>query len=1046
MTRTLFEADHTISHGDNDGSGSGLATGQSGSGPMFLDFLYPEKTKAMIRRLSVYGYRTWKKHMRSLGTMSVSRGLASQAAITRGVKTTSGADTEPGALSTSDVLEIPGVEALQKLKSLINLSERGEYHESWSQAWDYFHNLEKAMVRPYHYRGMIRILATSPRSRDWRRLLFMFEQMPKEERDAKSYFNAILFNLKFKRTDEAVVAHEEGLARLGPEQDVGTDILVAHLIARSEWIFLLRAWKDKKAAFRERNRSAHEWEESFENRIAPMPLLSSRVYNFMSTIEKDTMSKEDLDEARRLIVLLVNGVLKKGNSFGPNRNLEVLNILRQLGRARPYFYETLCLRTLNPTSQTLAQRMAAAHLIYRQYRQAGEEFQPSRGFLYSFISAAVEVKDMQYALVLLADWRTFYQDPPSSLTAIIIKGLAESGNIADAERMLNDFAEKQQGTGLNIKHFYPLLQFHAQRAAPESIKEGFDRIRAHSLKPDVVCWNILLNGYEKADQLDDVMVTLSSMIDAEIQPDNYTIGTVMAAAASRGDTELCINMLQMAESNGVSKTTIMHDCMVLAFLNDDRTSRAEEYATKVTETTPRLASTRMWNQIMTHHALNDAREVVVANTVRVASHMRSLNVPSDALSLACLLRAYVVHGKPDRARNILREKAAGKYPSAALHYAIVMDGYATMRQFEKGIRLHAEMVQRGVQADRNTKLALQRLQLASVKTRLDTDEPQLPGARTVVVDELLEELMPLLEGSQVPREPVELYSSHMSGPQDTAAKFLALPLSFYNSIRSFDVVEALLKRYEQLHTNATNDQAPLRLILQMMKLAYHEGKHSEVDRLWPLAIGKATATARLVSRADTNYLPASRRFILSRHVDIYLRSISARPEGNPTQIYATLQSLFDLGFDLDSSSWNLYVQTLATHYDAVTAFVLCEEHLMTTFPSSWRPNEQRVRLLLATRQKSPGTEFLGPRHTRIRRGELRAHYKTMVRFAFVLRKLKRERPYDVQSRRKLEEIERKAPMTVKAVMEMPMVEHPIATHVLGGRSGKGQRRVLNELQ
>jgi len=60
-----------------------------------------------------------------------------------------------------------------------------------------------------------------------------------------------------------------------------------------------------------------------------------------------------------------------------------------------------------------------------------------------------------------------------------------------------------------------------------------------------------------------------------------------------------------------------------------------------------------------------------------------------------------------------------------------------------------------------------------------------------------------------------------------------------------------------------------------------------------------------------------------------------------------------------------------------------------------------------------------------------------------LRTLRQEAPYDSESRRKLDDIEAKAPRTVQAVLEMPMVDHPIATHVLGGRvEAGGQSRSL----
>jgi len=374
-----------------------------------------------------------------------------------------------------------------------------------------------------------------------------------------------------------------------------------------------------------------------------------------------------------------------------------------------------------------------------------------------------------------------------------------------------------------------------------------------------------------------------------------------------------------------------------------------------------------------------------------------------------------------------------------------MDGYADMQMFEQGIRMHADMLARGISPDRNSQIALQRLQLSAARARLAQERGNLSEVRVDVLDDLLEEIMPSIKIAKPTGGTPNLYSTKFFGTEGAAAAMFNLPMSFYSDVRAYDVVKTLIERYERLYPDQSEDAAPLRFLAHFMNMHYRTGDFASVSRLWELAKAKATRTSRTVSASTTNYIAPTRRYILSPHIDIYLRALAGQPASTnrASAMYNTFQSLFALGFDLDNRNWNLYVQLLATHGSHSTAFAMCEQHLMGTFPASWSPVEPRVRYFQASRTKAPGTEFLGPRGTFLKRGELRATYKTMVRFALVLRRLRREAPFRNDSRKELEEIKKAAPKTVRAVLAMPMVDHPIATHVLGGRARQGERRSVD---
>jgi len=991
--------------------------------------------------------------MRHIGAAGIQRGFASDASNRRKTNDDPSASEVEDFLSTEYTPSIPADEALRKLQILIGINAKGEYQESWDQAWDYYQNLDEDFRTAEIRLGLMNILSSSPRSRDWHRLLSVFEQVDILERTSSMYLEAILFYLKVKIPDKAVASHSEALDALGTGPNIGSDLLIAHLISGGDWDLMLRAWTDRVDTYDNSERpgqlppeALRSWQDSLQLTLGSMPGLNSKVLAFMNAIDAGTVLGAYSEEAFSLFVFLVNSVLNKGVSFGTTRNKDVLSFLHRHNSANASMYEILCMRTLDPTGPSPAIRMSHAHQIYHQYRRNCTPFCPSRRLLHTMIKAAVGVNDIEYALVLLADWRTYHQDPPSSLTGLMIKGLATSGDLDQAQKLLEQYISRQHGDIPSIKLFYPLLQFHAERGAPEVVMAELDKIRSQKMEPDTICWNILLNAHEKADDLEGVLSALSSMLEAGMQPDAYTVGTVMAASASRGDVDLCDQMLNMANDNhnGIPRTATMNDCMVLALLNDRQVGKAELFARQVTTNTATIASTRMWNQILSYHSLSSRTEAV-RNTTRIAQEMQRLKVRFDGLTYSCLMRAYVVERKPAIARRILQKTMQTKVQATALHYAIVMDGYADMQMFEQGIRMHADMLARGITPDRNSHVALQRLQLSAARARLVQERGKLSEVRIDVLDELLEEIIPSTEIAKPVSGTPELYSSKFSGAEGAAAALFNLPISFYSDVRAYDVVKTLIDRYEELYPAQSQDAAPLRFIAHFMNLHYRTGDFASVSRFWELAKAKATRTSRLVSPSTSNYIAPTRRYILSPHIDIYLRALAGQPASTnrANAMYNTFQSLFALGFDLDNRNWNLYVQLLATHGAHSTAFALCEQHLMGTFPASWSPVEPRVRYFQASRTKAPGSEFLGPRGTFLRRGELRATYKTMVRFALVLRRLRREAPFRNDSRKELEEIKKAAPKTVRAVLAMPMVDHPVATHVLGGRARNGDRRTVD---
>lgn len=1049
--RALFEPEHTTAQGDPEKSQSQSRMDATSSDGPFLDFLYPEKTQAMIKRLSIYGLRRWHRHMRNLTnhtslryfmtTPDRRKTTSSSTKKTRNdqsTKTTSG-DEEVLVQNVRSPQE-----ALQDLDVILRAHERGEYQESWKEAWELYSITDTTSKTPQLSRRLMSLLGSSPRSLDVRRAVRLFDSLAPPERTAASYTKAILGLLKLKETGRAVMRHAEAMGLAGLDIPIeGTKVLVAHLITERQWQLVFHVYENCAEYFKDNDVGLQEWTKELFESLVQMPGLAAKILCYLRAVGEYPHLLSDQSNSISFIQGLLNSMFDHGISFGVRRNWQVIEILKQLNLCGRETYEKMGLLVLSSVNAPLKSRKENALRIYKLYSQE-ENFSPSERFLHTLLKAAVDSGDQELVVELLSDWYQHYGLPSATLTGLVMKGFANAGDVEGVAELMSKLVSGRKD--VTWKALYPVLHVHALHADPRTVQAKMAQFKDEFiLEPDITCYNILLHAFQRVEDLDGTLTSLSQLLAAGLEPDHYTLGTIMSVAADRGDVELCEQMLQMAGERNIRRSTVMNDCLVLAYLNNSQVLKAENTARTLTIHSRQYVSTRMWNQILAHYSIDD-RPANLRNTLRVARLMQKFKIPYDSMSYAAIMRAYTVKRRTDMARRILETVIIKKgLPVLPLHYAIVMDGYANQLNTEKGLRMQAEMLSRGIKPTISTKLALQKLHATAADRKSLIDRSRHPGLRLDVLDETLEESLATHDPKSIADRSPQLQSSRFRPADVFPASYFDLSLSFYSRTRSFDVVKTLIDKYTKLHGTSANTDMPLRFLATLMNLHYRSNDHTTVDRLFTLATNLATSAAKPISsyRGSTT-LPPIRRHLLARHLDTLLRSLDARgTPSNPAgpRMLTAINTLFSTGFDLDSHNWNLYVQLLATRHDYALAFRLTELHLTPTLPP-WSPDEPRVRYFQATGQKSEGTEFLGPRYTYLRPGELRASYKTLVRLAWVVRRLRRLAPFERRSQEVLEGLEREAPRTVKAVLEMPVLEHPVATHVLGARAGRGGRRRL----
>jgi len=535
---------------------------------------------------------------------------------------------------------------------------------------------------------------------------------------------------------------------------------------------------------------------------------------------------------------------------------------------------------------------------------------------------------------------------------------------------------------------------------------------------------------------------MSRILQSGIEPDHYTLGTVMSVCAARGDVELLNQLVDVANSHDIRITPVMIDTFVLALINNDdrqgaRTLVLAEHSKR--ETPP---TTRMWNQILTAYAVRGDLEKVTS----ISKEMQDLNVPFDSMTYAALLRVFTVKRRSDTARRILRKvMPQTKIKILAIHYAIVIDGFVNELLFEKAIRLHAEMLHDGIEPTLSTQLALLKLHTNAVEYKFNIDQGKHAGLRFDVPEEALEEFLRNYDRKILANKEPRLRSSRTTLADAYPAAYFEILLTIYGKTRAYDTVRTLLARYESETEASPSEQEPMRsigILSTLINMHYRLRDFKQVEKYWMLCKSTATRLAKMATPSQKGPLPPVRRYLISRPLDTYMRALSARHDF--AKMHETFNEILLLGFQLDNRNWNWYVQVLAIESQYVRAFTVCEQRLMQHWPG-WRTTKRRPRYQEQLRRSQFGTELIGERPKEVLTpGQLLATYKTMVRLAFAIRKLNKEAKFERAKEKVLDDIRRTAPRTVDAIMAMPMKEHPIATHVLGYNPGRFEKRRLSD--
>ena len=917
---------------------------------MFLDFLYPVHTLALIRRLkqstnAQYHAAQNIKHCARTYT-SVAKDFLNGA---KEVGTTTGARV--GDTSTSDQLQ-SGDAIRQGLNEMLGLKDHTwTYDELW-QSYQKLVEMSQSLS-PQELIKMLRCLGTSPRTIDAERAVALFESIPLQQRRAIHYSYAVSAALSLNDLDTAVDMHREALARINGS--IGTAALLRYAVQHEKWQVAIDTWY----AYWVEKLSYYTRPDIWTG-VSTIPLadlMEKAILAVDFAISTAESSYEENAVAARDFALEVtrHAFCVESTSFDIHKHGRLIQKARHLNPS-DMRTPTLALKQL-----LCASSREHGHRALHLYRVLRKEptFSPSRKLLSKVTYRLVAQKSSDGMLMIVEDWRTFHERLPAEIAIKVAAVFAQLGQLEHLQKLFDDVCSTY-GKPTDIAWYHILLFVYNRRADPEGVVRAFDELQKEfHFERTLRAWNYVIGTFCRIGDVDGALGWLNKLLESGLRPDSRTYFLLMSMYAKRGDRDAVYRFYQQSKLDGVKTSTLMINSLVLACINDEKLEEAEQLVKDSFHTDLEGSRTFMWTVLLNAYALRKNLEKVS----ELHKEMRNSGVASDSMTYAALMTSLTTANLHELAYKILdKVMPRAQLKRTSLHYAIVMGGFVANRQYAEVFNIYKAMLTRNLLPTMSTQNNLLRAAASVDMAKEDLDQDLNNKTELVRAQQAFEQTISSLD-------PMELAASEprrFVGPNPLNEAFSSTYFEYMIFLNGKDAafanVTELYERYISTSARFSNRDVeaspPIRLVSALMLAQLLAGNHEEVERCWYLALDKSK---KLACRAEAvpsepGWVLHSRRFIMNLPLRHYMASLSE--QGRLDDLSGVLGQLSSSGYALNNPNWNHYVQHLAQSSEPkhqLLAFELCERQLISNW-QGWdalgSPNYLTPKLQKLTRDSS----------------------------------------------------------------------------------------------
>ncbi|KAJ9199903.1 hypothetical protein DTO164E3_4360 [Paecilomyces variotii] len=961
----------------------------------------------------------------------------------------------------------------------------------YDKAWRLYSNSGQG---PELLSNLLLYLSNSERRVDRRRMRRLFDRIPLNDRPPEAYTHMIKSLLRSGDHTDVRNICKEAMSR-----GIGTQswtIAFTFFVETRRWEEALALW-----GFRP-HELEHNPSHAALSELHFSPELPRLVLAYAEYLKEKGDGNEN-GEAASLAQFLLTFLFKSPDmmrNMAIETTLQLNRVFKQLDLLKPTHYfdaiETLLLAEVRSTA-------VKSVVVYRNFRFLIPDQKPPQKLLRKMLRILASFEVSQSVLYLLDEYAALYGKPDIEAYR---QALLAFARVSDVEHVYEVFERLLKDHGNPRSRFLltPLLYVHAKSGRVDSTLREFRRISEEfDMQPNTVCWNIVLTAFANAWDIAGAFRTFERMLESGVEPDSHSFGTLMGLCANKGDLDGVLHLFTVAKERQVKITTPLIDTIVEACCNNQKLEDAETVAEACLDLNVTGSRVRMWNMLLWSYA---CRADLISMS-RIQSRMQAAGIQPDGMTYAALMLSLVVIGRPDSARRLLRTlHQSHRMHAIEFHYAIVLFGYVKARNRDMVYVIYREILERFEKPGVSSRLlafksVIERdLQLIREgRGSKDGTKPRLAKAEAFLAETIAEYDM----NSLVSKHP-QHGSTRLSIKEAFPSMYYEYIITAYGAAGAMDRVKELFDEYNTVVPALTQGQAdqapPLRLLSSLMFAHLKAGQYSKVEDCWKMASERAleiskrpaveswipktrptieapqqppqpslpgsvqsqgtlvlNSPTRLMDETDAaTPILQSRRFILSRCLSLYMRSLAYRNQTR--KISDVIADIESVGFSLTTHNWSTYVQMLTTSErssDQFKAFTIFEEKFMPNFPG-WRA----LRKGFGIRPEGvPATidEVEDPR-----RGHLRGYlgkagrkiwskvqpdfmqptYITMIYLSSALLDF-RERSI-VDGGAELRALYTAAPQTIQAIADMPYLRDKFQGVLLRRREERGDKTATME--
>ena len=988
----------------------------SGLQEIFLDFLYPAHTLALIRRLK---RSTSAQRHAAQNIKQCSRSYTSIAAgFITGAKafgtTTRSQNNDFSSLSSTEVPP-SGDMIRRRINEMLDSKDH-----SWicDELWQSHQALLETSqsLSPQELIKTLRCLGNSRRTVDIERAVALFDSIPMQQRRAIHYSYAVSAALSLKDLDTAVDIHCEALARISGS--VGTAAVLRYAVQHEKWQVAVDTWNvywNDKLHYYTR---PDIWTE-----VSSLPI-SELIEKAILAVDFAISTAESLQHPNAVAVRDFALELIRQTFSIQNTNFDIHKHWQLVQKAR-------ALDASDMTTQTMALKQLLSfesqeheHRALDLYRILRKEstFLPSSDLLSIVTGKLLAEKSDTGMVMIIEDWRVYHQKLPPNIAIAVARVFAHLGHLEPFQNLFQDFCSTY-GKPTDKAWYHLLLSVHQRRADPEGVVRAFNDLRENfPFTPGVTSHNFVIATFCRVGDVDGALGWMNKLIESKRRPDNRTYSLLMSLFAKRGDLEAVLDLYLRSKKNGVKPNIKMIDSLVLVHIKDEKLAEAEQLVRQALQMDVKGSRTFMWNILLNAYALRKD----IGKVSGLHKEMQDSGVASDSMTYAALMTSLTVAKMPQEAHKILdKVMPRAQIRRTSLHYAIVMGGYLATKKYGRVFKIYKQMLTYNLSPTMSTQNILLRA-AASVDMAGKTPE-QDPEIQTELTraQQTFEHTISNLDPSELAAfEPRKFVGPNLLNEAFISTYYEYL-IFLYGKDGAFEHVAELYDRYistfAQFNSRDAKASPPIGLLSALMVAHIRADDHEEVERCWNLALSKSE---KLACRAgavtsERGWVLPSRRLIMNVPLRHYIISLSK--QGRIDDLISIIKQLNFSGFVLNGPNWNFYIQHLAQSSQPrhqLLAFEHCEGELIPNWPGwdalgnpEWTHKKYRAKVQSAW--------LLRNRNVPV--------YETLVTLAAVyLQARKGSHTYPTW------QYDRVAPKTVDAVNKMPKMADRFQISLLRG--------------